>query len=724
MTTPIAEDRSPAKSTTELAVSGMTCASCVSHVTKALSRVTGVVDARVNLATERAVVDHLPGVTLASLEAAVAKAGYAARPVMFEPDDADARAHRSETARRFWLLVLGIALFVPSLVLGMVPIEVPGKDWAMPALALPAWGIVGFDFHRGAIARLRRGAANMDTLVSLGSTAALATSIYGTFARQPTYYETAVAIVVLIYLGKYLETSARGRTNVSIRKLLGLRPSTALVRTVEGTRAVAVDSLRPGDIVVVKPGERIPVDGVVLAGASSVDVSMLTGEPLPKDIGTGSVVTGGTVNGDGSLDVRVTAVGTGTALARIVRIVQDAQGSQAPIQRVADRVAGVFVPIILAIATATFGAWVLTGHAWSVAFPIAVAVLVVACPCAMGLATPMAVMVGIGEAARRGILFKDAEVVERAGALTWVVFDKTGTLTAGKPAVTTVTPSPGRTDQDLLRFAAAVEQNSAHPLAAAIVREAARRGITIPSAIDARADRGRGVSAVVDEQIVIAGTREYLLDCGVDQTSFHALESSSAAATVVWVAANRSLLGRIEVADNLRATSRDGIDALARLGVSSSLVSGDAVPAVAAVAKALGIRETRAQTLPEEKAAYVRNLRARGERVAFAGDGINDAPALASADVGFAMGSGSEIAVEAAGAAILSNDPSSIATAIRLSRATSRTIRENLFWAFAYNIILVPLAALGLVRPIFAAGAMALSSLFVAGNSLLSRRRI
>ena len=549
---------------TEFAVSGMTCASCVSHVTKALMRVPGVSDARVNLATERAVVAHSPSVATELLEAAVAKAGYAAHSVSANAalrDDADARTR--ETRRRRNVLFFGLALLVPSLVLGMLPIAFSGKDWVMFALALPAWGFVGFDFHRGALARLQHGSANMDTLVSLGSTAAIGYSIYATFTMQPTYFETAVAIVVLIYLGKYLEVAARGRTNVAIRKLLALRPTTALLRTSEGgTRPVGVDDLKLDDIVVVKSGEGFPIDGVVVRGQSTVDASMLTGEAVPVEVEPGSNVSGGTINGDGTLDVRATAVGAGTALARIVRIVQEAQGSQAPIQRTADRIAGVFVPVILAIAALTFIAWLVVGQPWSVAIPIAVAVLVVACPCAMGLATPMAIMVGIGRGAELGILFKDAEAVERAGAITRVVFDKTGTLTAGKPAVTEFTAVPGVEAREVLRLAATVERESAHPLAAAIVYAAEQQALAFGRVRDVVAERGRGISATVDGNRIFAGTREYLTSAGVPADRFIAHPRPADSATVVWVSSGAQLLGRIALADVARPQSREAVENL------------------------------------------------------------------------------------------------------------------------------------------------------------------
>lgn len=714
---------------TELAMSGMTCASCVGHVGKALRRVPGVEAAEVNLATERATVEHDVAVGSAALVAAVEGAGYHASVIAEGASqaaaDEDGRRREREIIRKRRLLALGVALLVPTVILGMLVGDFPYKEWLMLGLTLPVWAIVGADFHRGAIAKARHGSANMDTLVSLGSTAALAYSIYGTIAMRPTYYETASAIVTLIFLGKYLETAAKGKSNQAIRALLDLRPVTARVRSEDGTtREVSVEAIRVGDLIVVPAGERIPVDGVIFEGRSAVDVAMLTGEPIPQEVEPGHLVQTGTLNGDGALVVRATAVGTGTVLAKIVEIVRKAQGSTPPVQRLADRVAGIFVPTILAIATITFAAWVLTGHTWPEALVVAVAVLVVACPCALGLATPTAIMVGVGVGAKRGLLFKDAAALERLGKVDMVVFDKTGTLTIGHPQVVAVRTAPDVKPDDVLAVAAAVERGSSHPLAAAIIRAGDERTVALYRASENVAERGRGLRAIVEGRPALVGTQAFLEANGISTEIFAALgKPRFPEATLVYISHGNALLGVIDLADTPRFEAATALEQLRGLGVEIQLVSGDVPGAVAALAATMGIANWTAQASPERKAEIVAALRAAGHKVAFVGDGINDAPALASADIGLAMGGGTEIAMETAQAAIISNDPTAVATAIRLSRATMRTIMQNLFWAFGYNVVLVPLAAFGVVQPIWAAGAMGISSLFVVGNSLLLRRR-
>ncbi|GAC1430517.1 MAG: heavy metal translocating P-type ATPase [Candidatus Velthaea sp.] len=714
---------------TELAISGMTCASCAAHVTNALEHLAGVSSANVNLATEHATIRHTAETSSSDLIAAVVSAGYQANEIAPDAgqasDDADARRRDDEITRKRRLLVFAIVLFAPTAVLAMLVPQFAGKDWVLLALTVPVWAVVGWDFHRGAIARARHKSANMDTLVSLGSTAALGLSIYATIAGRPSYYETASAIVTLIFIGKYLEAVAKGKSNRAIRALLDLRPVSARIVATDGTvREVSVERVRPGDVVQVPAGEGIPIDGIVVEGRSSVNVAMLTGEPLPLEVQAGHAVQTGTVNGDGMLLVRATAVGTGTVLAKIVEIVRKAQGSTPPVQRLADRVAGVFVPAILVIATLTFAAWILTGHPWPVALVIAVAVLVVACPCALGLATPTAIMVAIGVGAQRSLLFKDAGALERLGKIDTVVFDKTGTLTIGHLDVIAVRPSADVDADALLGFAAAVESSSSHPLAAAIVRAAGERNLPPARASESIAERGRGVRANVKGRETFVGTRAFLEANGIERATIDALGPAQRAdATLAYVARDGVLLGAIELADRMRVEAGEAVQRLRALKIDIRLVSGDVPSAVSALASGLGITEYVAQASPEQKADIVKSLRERGHHVAFVGDGINDAPALASADVGLAMGGGTEIAMETAQAAIISNDPRAVATAIHLSRATMRTIVQNLFWAFAYNAVLVPLAALGLVQPMMAAAAMGISSLFVVGNSLLLRHR-
>jgi Cu+-exporting ATPase len=713
----------------ELAIVGMTCASCVSHVREALCAVDGVRDAAVNLATERATIVHTAQTSDAELIAAVEAAGYEASTIAPDAgtaaDDEDAARRERERLRKGRLLILSVALFVPTAIIAMAIPPFAGKTWVLFALTLPVWAIVGWEFHRGALAQARHGAANMDTLVSLGSTAAFGLSIAASIMKVPSYYESASAIITLVFIGKYLETVAKGKSNRAIRALLALQPSTARVIAEDGTaHDVAIDRLRIGDRVMVPPGARIPVDGTVTEGQSAVNVAMLTGEPLPQAVSVGGAVRSGTVNGDGRLIVEATAVGTGTALAAIIAIVRKAQGSQPPVQRLVDRIAGIFVPVILALAVLTGAGWLISGASWANAVTIAVAVLVVACPCALGLATPTAIMVGIGTAARGGMLFKDASALERLGTVDRIVFDKTGTLTNGTPEVIGIRPASGVKPEAVLMAAAALEQGSSHPLAAAIVNAQRARDPAIPALTNITAEPGSGIRAREASVLFVAGTRAMLEANGIASAALDALGTAERSdASVVYVARDRTLLGAIDLADKMRDGAPAAIERLRALGIEPSMVSGDAPGAVNALAMRLGITNAISQAGPEKKAAIVREMRAAGGHVAFAGDGINDAPSLASADVGIAMGGGTEVALEAAQAALLSGEPEALPRAIELARATLRTIRQNLFWAFAYNIVLIPLAMLGRIEPMWAAGAMGLSSLFVVGNSLLLGRK-
>ncbi len=698
-------------------IRGMTCASCVSHVARALKKVPGVEEAHVNLATEQAEVQFAAPATLAAMEAAVAAAGYEA----FEAtgsDDEERRARDREFVRKTALLVFAIALTLPATIISMFVADFPNKAWVVLALVAPVWAIVGATFHRGAISQLRHGSANMDTLISLGSTAAFGYSIYAAIAGFEGYAETAGAIITLVYVGKYLEVVAKQRSNAAIRGLLDLRPQKAHHRMPDGSIVILdLADVQRGMELLVAAGERIPVDGTVIEGASSIDASMLTGEPIPRETGVGSLVKQGTLNGDGTLVIRADEVGARTALARIVDLVRRAQGSTPPVQRTADRVAGVFVPIILVIAIVTTLAWMFTGHVWTVAIISGIAVLVVACPCALGLATPTAIMVGVGVAARLGILVKDAQALELAASARDIVFDKTGTLTLGAPHVVSVVPSASITENDMLGLMAAVERGSTHPLSAAIVAEAQSREVAIPSATQTSVERGLGIRALVDDAWICVGSRVYI------QAQVQGdLGGQHDTATRVFAARGNEALGYLDIADPTRPTSQRAIAELRARGIRTYLVSGDAAEPVAALARTLGIDDVRAGVSPEGKAEFVRSLQGENTRVGFVGDGINDAPALASADIGIAMGGGTGIALDTASAAILSNDPYAVVRLIDLSRATLRTISINLVWAFGYNVVLVPLAAFGIVRPVYAAAAMGLSSLFVVGNSLLLRR--
>ena len=687
------------QSLTELEIRGMTCASCAVHVTRALRGVPGVEDAAVNLATERATVLH-GRLDPHELVAAVERAGYEASTELDE--DRRATERTAELRHRGRLLTLAIALTVAVAGVATFAPDFPAKDALLAVLTLPVWLVTGWEFHRGALAALRSGTATMDTLVSLGSSAAYALSIYETVHGGATYFDTASAIITLIYAGKYLEARARVTSSSAMHSLLELRPPLARRRTGGEIEEVAVELVRIGDELAVAAGERIPVDGVVIEGTSAIDRSMLTGESMPADVRVDSSVEQGTLNTNGALVIRATAVGAGTHLAGIIEIVRRAQGSTPPVQRLADRIAGIFVPAIITIALLTFAGWWLVAHrSIADAIVIAVAVLIVACPCALGLATPTAIIAGIGVAARRGVLFKDSSALERAAGVSAVIFDKTGTLTRGMPTVVAAG------SEDALALAAAVEMSSTHPLARAIVGAARERSLPIATAHDVNAIAGSGIRGRVDAHEVTVGAAPGGNVNGV---------------TRVEVARDGVVVGSIDLRDELRSEAAQAVQALNGLGVSATLVSGDAEGPVQAAAAAAGIQRFYARISPEGKAAIVHELQSAGERVAFAGDGINDAPALAIADIGFAMGTGSGIALQTAGAALLANDPRAIADAIAVARATRRTIAQNLFWAFAYNAVLVPLAAFGVVKPILAAAAMGLSSLFVVVNSLrLSR---
>jgi Cu+-exporting ATPase len=719
--------------TVELQVEGMTCASCVGRVEKALKKVPGVVGAEVNLATERAQVRlSAREPDTAALLAAIENAGYTGRTVRSEAAQAPASGRRWPD---WWPVAVAAVLSLP-LVLPMLG-GLFGADWMLPgwwqlALATPVQFWLGARFYRAGWKALRAGAGNMDLLVALGTSAGYGLSLYLLFKHADhgmphLYFEASAAVITLVLLGKWLEARAKRQTTEAIRALNALRPEVARVRGTDGVdREIPVAQVRVDDHVVVRPGERIPVDGVVLEGASQVDESLITGESLPVAKHAGDRVTGGAVNAEGLLLVQTTAVGAESTLARIVRLVESAQAKKAPIQRLVDRVSEVFVPVVIGIAAVTLLGWGLATGYWEAAILNAVAVLVIACPCALGLATPTAIMAGTGVAARRGILIKDAEALEVAHSLQTVAFDKTGTLTEGKPELVAFEAADGD-HPALLAAAAAIQANSEHPLARAVMEAARRERIGVPPASDVRAVAGRGMAAKVRQRELRLGSSRYTQELGVDvgplQVRADALQAQGR--TVSWLAdvteAPR-LIGLLAFGDTVKASAREAVQQLHRQGVETVLVTGDNKGSARAVAELLGIDQVRAEVLPQDKAQIVAELKAGGRRVAMVGDGINDAPALAAADVGIAMSTGTDVAMHAAGVTLMRGDPALVADAIDISRRTYAKIRQNLFWAFIYNVVGVPLAAFGLLSPMIAGAAMAFSSVSVVTNALMLKR--
>lgn len=703
-------------------VTGMTCAACAGRIERVLKRVPGVAAANVNLATETALVEGDARVTSSAIEAAITKAGYGTRPV----DHSGVPEDQGKLKQEWIAILVGAALTLP-LVAPMV-VDLAGghlmlSAWWQLALATPVQFWLGAPFYRGAWKALRGGTANMDVLVALGTSAAFGLSLYlMAMGGIHLYFESAAVIIVLVRLGKWLEARAKRRTLSALEALESLRPTESVVRRDGQDMTVPVAALRVGDLLVVKPGARIAADGVVVEGRSSVDQSLLTGESRPVDVEADDHVIGGAVNGDGLLLVRVTAIGAESMLSRIVRMVAEAQGAKAPIQRLVDKISAVFVPVVLVIAVLTVAGWLIAGQGWEPAILHAVAVLVIACPCALGLATPTAIMVGTGVGAKNGILIRDAVALETAGATTLMAFDKTGTLTIGKPSLVEHFSAPLTDSNKSLAFAAALQQGANHPLARAVT-EAARH-LQVPTAGNIVALPGRGVSGSVGGRNFVLGNARLMKERGVDLSVFgEGIDWCLARGySMSYLAEEHGALLAMAFGDAPKPTVKQALAALRALGVRTLMLTGDNQAAARHLAAEIDLDDVRAELLPADKVAAVAELKGKGETVAMVGDGINDAPALAAADLGIAMATGTDVAIETAGVALMRGDPLLAPAAIDLARATKRKIVQNLVWAFLFNVLGIPLAAMGGLTPIVAGAAMALSSVTVVTNALSLNR--
>jgi len=735
-------------------VGGMTCASCVARVEQALNSVPGVVSAGVNLASEKATVEYTDATDIADLKKAVADAGYTLGPEAETLEDVTTASRREIQALRN-RLILAVVLGLIIMAFMLVP-SFTGKPYLLWALATPVQFWAGLRFYRGAWGALKHKTADMNTLIAVGTSAAyfysvVAVILPGLFTaagrEAHLYFDTSAMIIALILLGRFLEARAKGQTSAAIKKLVGLKPKTALVIHDGKEVEIPVDDVQVGDVILVKPGERVPVDGIIRQGYSSIDESMITGESIPVEKSAGDPVIGATINKTGSFQFEATKVGKDTTLAQIIRMVDEAQGTKAPIQRLADVIASYFVPIVIGIAIVTFIIWYFTGPspALTIALLNFVAVLIIACPCALGLATPTAIMVGTGKGAENGVLIRSAEALERAHQINTILLDKTGTLTQGEPKVTDIITTPSFSQEEVLRLAASAERGSEHPLGEAIVRAALEKELELSPPGEFNAIPGHGVEAMVDGKKLLLGNLKLIKDRGI---SLNGLEEEAnrqheKGSTVMFLGIDGQTAGVITLADTLKPAAKEALQEMHKMGIETVMLTGDNQRTAEAIAREVGINRTLAEVLPEHKAQQVRREQAAGKVVAMVGDGINDAPALAQADVGIAIGTGTDVAMETGDITLIRGDLMGIVTAISLSKRTIRTIKQNLFWAFAYNTILIPVAAgilylafgqtgvpsglrfilgdYGFLNPILAAAAMAASSITVVTNSLRLR---
>lgn len=734
----ILKEKTSGPTKAELNIHGMTCAACSTKVERKLSKTEGVTKASVNLATNKAAVEYDPNILkISDLIKVVEDLGYGAKPVETADQDREKAEREREIKRLRRELLLATILSSPlilAMLLSMFGIDIAFlHDWRFQlALATPVQFIIGFRFYRNSYYALRAKSPNMDVLVAMGTTAAYFYSLYNSFFQElmpgmmmkDLYFEAAAVIITLILLGKYLEAVAKGKTSEAIKKLMGLQAKTARVIRDGVERDIPVDEVAIGEVIVVRPGEKIPVDGEIIDGSSTVDESMLTGESLPVEKTVGDEVIGSTINKFGSFKFKATKVGKETVLSQIINMVEEAQGSKAPIQKIADQVSGVFVPVVLGVAALTFIVWYFGDYNLTKGIISAVSVLVIACPCALGLATPTAIMVGTGKGAEQGILIKGGEHLETAYKIDAVVLDKTGTITKGQPEVTDIIPLVGSDQTELLRLAAIAEKKSEHPLGVAVFETARQKLGEVPDPEKFTAIPGRGVSALIDGKEVLVGTRKLMSEQGINPKDYESRlgELEDQGKTAMLMASNHKLVALIAVADVIKDTSAEAIRELTGLGIEVYMITGDNRRTARAIAEQVGVKNVLAEVLPENKAEEVEKLRSQGKVVAMVGDGINDAPALATADIGMAIGTGTDIAMEAADITLMRGDLRSIVTAIRLSRKTMSKIKQNLFWAFIYNTIGIPFAALGMLNPIIAGAAMAFSSVSVVTNSLSLKR--